>query len=129
MEIKKSGIFFLATIILLGCSKKSDTTSTIVTPTHENVFIQTWWINGVANQTAYNNASMSPVIKFLFSTKVDRSTVASAFSLTNNSGVTVACNFSYQNSDSVLIVTPAANLLALTKYSKSQEKFCYGIRS
>ncbi|OIR02951.1 hypothetical protein GALL_149510 [mine drainage metagenome] len=119
MGMKKLGIYFLASVMLFGCSKKSDTSSTVTPPAHENVFVQTWWVNDVSNQTSYNNVPRSPVIKYLFSTKVDRTTVASAFSLTNNSGVAVTCNFSYQNSDSVLIITPAANLSALTKYNIS----------
>ncbi|MDE3145636.1 MAG: Ig-like domain-containing protein [Bacteroidota bacterium] len=119
MEIKKLGIFFLVSVILFGCSKKSDTSSTVTPPARENVFIQTWWVNDVSNQSAYNNVSKLPSIKYLFSTKIDRTTVASAFALTNNSGVAVACNFSYQNSDSVLLITPAANLSALTKYTAS----------
>lgn len=55
-------------------------------------------------------------IRLSFNNKVDRSTVAGSTSLTDNAAAAVPLNFSYENNDSTIVITPSAALKYLTKY-------------
>lgn len=116
--MKKNSIVFCVIVFFFGCSKPSDSPVT-PPPAPENINTITWSVNSISDQTIYYNVSRSPVIRYSFSTKVDRTSTASAFALKDNSGNAVSCVFSYDKSDSVVLVSPAANLLSLNKYNFS----------
>jgi hypothetical protein len=73
-------------------------------------------LNGHSVNSSNYNTGVLPLLEFSFSSAVDKSTVNSAFSFTNKSGVTVAYTVSYGNGDKTVIVTPSANLKYLTNY-------------
>ena len=73
-------------------------------------------LNGHSVDSSNYNTGVLPVLEFSFSSAIDKSTVNSAFSFTNKSGVTVAYTVSYGNGDKTVIVTPSANLKYLTNY-------------
>jgi len=63
------------------------------------------------------NVKTNVTIRLSFNNVLDRTSVASAISLTDNSGITAPVNYSYEKSDSTLIITPATPLKYITKYN------------
>ena len=95
-----------------GCNKKPGNDS----PTPGNFSSTEIKLNGHSVNSSNYNTGVLPVLGFSFSAAIDKSTVHSAFSLTNKNGVTVAYTVSYDNDDKTVVVTPSANLNYLTNY-------------
>src|SRR6266487_5015068 len=70
------------------------------------------------NSSNYN-VNISPILKFSFSAAINRSTVNSAFSFADKTGIIVPYTVAYENNDNTIIIQPSANLKYLTKYSVS----------
>ncbi len=102
----------LSAVLAAGCSKKSSGPPVIPGPF--NLVSQT--LNGFSTTPPYFNISNSPVIKFAFSSPVDRSSVGSSFYFKDNSGVSIPYNASYENKDSTVVIQPASVLTAISKY-------------
>jgi hypothetical protein len=63
------------------------------------------------------NISTGVSIKLSFNNALDKSSVQSYVSLTENNSVTIPLNFIYQNNDSTVIITPQVLLKNLTRYT------------
>jgi hypothetical protein len=107
-----SAVFFLN-----GCSKHS--TGNNNPPPPSNFSLNFLNVNGVSNGYVYYGINIAPVIKFSFHAPIDRNSVASAISFSNNSGVMVAFNSSFENNDSTVVIQPSSSLVYLAKYSVS----------
>ncbi|MEP7252436.1 MAG: Ig-like domain-containing protein, partial [Ginsengibacter sp.] len=107
-------LFFLLTVLNFSCSKKESTPQTPPPPT---TFSST--AIKLNNQTlAPGNFDIpkKPVIKFSFSSPVNKSTVAAGFSFSAANGTTVSFNSSFENNDSTIVIQPPSSLGFLSKY-------------
>jgi hypothetical protein len=105
----------LVMVVFTNCKKGSGGNNTPIIPDPNLTLISTK-INGqvFSNSMIVNRA---PVIKFSFSTKIDRSTVGNNVSISNSSGVGVSSSISYENNDTTVVIQPSSILNGLTKYS------------
>lgn len=113
-------LLVLAWTLLLAACSKSDSSPTPVTPTPptpSSFSFSALKVDGVYNGFIYYNSSYNPVVKISFSTKIDHASVASAVSIRDKSGTTVAYNTTYENGDSTIVIQPGSNLQALTQYT------------
>lgn len=109
-------IYIAVTLVIFGISGcKKPAENTPITP-DPNFTIISARINGQTPGNA-NIVNPAPVIKFSFSSKVDRSTVAGNVVLTTSAGIVVPSQVTYENSDTTVVVQPSANLPGLTKYT------------
>jgi hypothetical protein len=76
-------------------------------------------VNNVYSGLDYHGVNSEPEIKLFFNDAVDRKSVESSVSLTDDNSNIKALNISYQNSDSTLILQPVTELSYITKYSLS----------
>ncbi len=122
-----SCIIILAGAFLLcaaGCKKKSSQQQPPVVPPPTVSFSIT---KQTINSATFNGTktlfglSVNPVIQISFSDKVDTSSVSSAVSFTNRSQGFANVNYkvSYQNNDSTLLISPAADIAYLNEYAFS----------
>jgi hypothetical protein len=73
--------------------------------------------NSAASATAVNyNIAVAPAIRLSFNNALDKTTVPAAITLLEGTNTT-AVNFAYENNDSTLLITPAAPLKYLTRYT------------
>ena len=84
-------------------------------PADELFNVTGYSVNGNSAPVQYN-VGYTPVIKISFSVPVNRSLVASNVLLKMNGAAIVPVNFTYQNSDSTVILQPLAALVPITKY-------------
>ncbi len=128
-RVKKSrtafNLFFLLLIILvfpfIECKKSSSTPNPPPNPPAGTTFET---IRHTLNSVTFNSIgtlygiTVNPVILISFSDKVDKNSVSSAISYYNKSQsqANVAYNISYQNSDSTILISPAANLNPLNEF-------------
>lgn len=75
-----------------------------------------WSVDGVSGKTDYENVAKQPVFQFKFSGPVSRNSVAAAFSLSEVPAAPVPVTISYANSDSTVLLRPAAALGFLERY-------------
>jgi len=109
MSISIVFIFFFA-----NCGK--DPAPTPPGPLPAN-FNGVWSVNGKTySLTSYYDINRTPVIKFSFNAAIDRSTVATSIILKENSGNPVNYNATYENGDSVVLISPSSPLINLAKY-------------
>ena len=74
--------------------------------------------NTIASTSAVNyNIKISPVIRLVFNNAVDRSSVSTAVAVLENGATATAVNYTYENSDSTLVVSPSSPLKYLTRYN------------
>ena len=107
----------LLMVLADGCKKSSaDTTPPVVQP---NFLTAKTLINNQAAAAPNRNTTLLPVIKFIFSANIDRSTVSSSISFINKLGTDVPYQLSYENHDSAIVIQPAASLTSITAYSVS----------
>ncbi len=101
------------------CSKSSDATQQQpVVPSNFNLI--TYSVDGIVTPTNIYNYSVTPIIKFQFSTVINRQTVGSNVLLNDAvSGNVISCTVSYQNGDSVIVLQPSSSLINLNKYTAS----------
>ncbi len=111
--MKRISVFFVTVFLFFACKKDS-------TPGQSNsgTFNQ---VKSTINDSLYSggtfpNAKINPVIKISFSSSINKSTIAGNVNMTGG-GLVIADNYSYENNDSTLIVTPASALGSLTSYS------------
>jgi len=116
MKRGKNYITIVLALFFLSC-KKGPGENTPLTP-DPNLTLLSATVNGqpAGNSTIVNR---TPVIKFSFSTKIDRGTVNSNLSLNSSSGTAVPVSISFENNDTTIVVQPASTLNALTRYSAS----------
>ena len=109
--------FFLL-FVFAGCNKSSDAAQPVVPPSNFNLL--SYSVDAVVSPTNANNIAVSPVLKFQFSTAINRQTVSGNILLNDAvSGSTIACTVAYQNGDSIVLLQPSSVLSYLNKYSAS----------
>ncbi len=115
--MKKILVIVIAAVVLFSC-KKGNTSKSITPPPPPGPFNFTAAIinDSLKGGLNFYNINYSPVIKLSFSAPVSKSSVAANI-LLNGAGVYVTNNFSYADSDSVIIVQPSSPLKALTSYT------------
>lgn len=114
----KTGSYIVVALLVCffsNCKKGSGGNNTPITPSPE-LTLTSAKINGqvLSNSMIVNR---TPLIKFSFSTKIDRSTVADNITLSTASGVTVPTSISYENNDTTVLVQPSSALGGLAKFS------------
>ena len=114
-------LFTLSFIILsgFGCSKKDATIGPLPTPTPSAMLLSVARLDNATLVSTSTNYDIRPaaLIKLTFNNAVDRTTVSSAVSLSENGATTISVSFNYQNSDSTFIILPQTPLKYLTRYS------------
>lgn len=111
-------LLLLPVFICAACSKGGNTTpDPIPTPPAALVLVNLKLDNTVPSTTAVNyNVKANAAIRISFNNAVDRSSVSAAVFVAENGLFNTPVNFSYENSDSTVVITPAASLKYLTKY-------------
>ena len=107
-----SVILFLFTLSFWACKKNDDDAK----PAGSLNFISEK-IDGQSAGSPYYNVALSPLIKFRFSTTVNRSTVNKSISLKDKSGTNIGFSTTYENNDSTIVVQPSSPLSPIAKYS------------
>jgi len=104
----------LFTFLFWNCNKNSGGDPTPPPVSFKSTGIA---LNGKPINSLDYNTDVVPVLKFNFSSAVNRSTVNRAFSFADKNGATVPYLVSYENNDNTIIIQPSSNLKYLTKYS------------
>lgn len=117
--MKCISIFSLALLALWGCGKSGGDNPTPPPAPPASFSFTALKVDGAFNGFSYTNTSYRPVLKFSFNTKISQSSVAGAVTFKANAGATVSYSVSLENSDSIVVIQPAANLSALTHYTVS----------
>lgn len=111
-------LLFLGTFLFIeGCGKKSSTPQPDPVPAALNLLNAKLGNSSALNGLVNYNISPAAVLRLSFNNALDKSTVASAVSLTENNTNTIPLSFSYENNDSTLVIQPAASLKYLTRYT------------
>jgi hypothetical protein len=80
--------------------------------------------NTEASLTTTNyDVKASPVIRLSFDAKVDRSSVASNITVAESGGFNISLNFSYEDNDKTILITPATPFKYLTRYTINATTF------
>jgi hypothetical protein len=111
--VKRTSIFFITAFLFLAC-KKDSTTGPPGSHTFDEV--KSTINDSIYSGGTFHNAKTNTVIKIVFSSSIDKSTVVGNVNMTGG-GIVVADNYSYANNDSTLIISPASTLGTLTTYS------------
>jgi len=112
-------IWFMPVVLSAGCSK-SDTAPTLPVPVVPALVIKAVTLNGTAaTSTKYYDVNTNPAIRYAFSAPLNRSTVSSAITIKTSSGAEVAYTTVFSNSDSNLLLLPAAPLQNISTYTVS----------
>src|SRR5215218_9251354 len=96
--------------LLYSCGKK---TSDGAQPP-SGFILNAWSLNGVSSQPVYY-ASLHPVIRFNFSSSINKSTVNNSISFLQST-TPVAYGTGYSNGESTILISPSSPLAPLTKY-------------
>ncbi len=107
-------------LLAMACSKKAAATDGTPAPQlPAPLVITAVKLDNAALLAAVNyNVKPGVTIRISFNNALDKTTAA-AVTVQENNSTPVAVNFSYENSDSTLVVTPAAPLKYLTRYNIS----------
>ena len=107
-------------ILMIQCSK-SDSSSPAPTPIPVPALLYNTGIkidNTTASTSAVTyNIKVSPVIRLAFNNALNRSTVSTSVSVLENGVTATSVNYTYENSDSTLVMTPSASFKYLTRYN------------
>lgn len=111
-------LVFLAPLFLAANCNKKDSSPEPPPPPPSTLVFTGARLDNTGALTAATNYNVRPgvSIKLSFNNAVDRSTVATSLSLKENGTTTVAVNYTYENNDSTVVITPAASLNYLTRY-------------
>ena len=119
-KIYRTYLLPLLTLVLFtaACGKKDGGGTT--TPVDPSPTPLSSTINKLDNITATAltyNIRTGAAIKLSFNNALDKTTVSSAVTLTENGTTTVPVNYVYENNDSTVVITASAALKNLTRYS------------
>jgi hypothetical protein len=117
MKTKKNTFLFpllLVSLFSSTCNKKS--TPTVVPPAPKNLSVRALFLDEVIFDNTIYGAKTKPGIRIEFTEPLLKTSISPALSLTDDAGVAVNITANLLNNDSVLIVTPSANLNYLAKY-------------
>ncbi len=112
-------IFFVCMIVLATACSKKNAAPPAPDPVPEKLYLLQTKLGAVTAVVTIDNynISKSAILKLSFDNAVDRASAASAVSLTETGVGTVAVIMSYENNDSTIVLTPAAPLKNLTRYT------------
>ena len=109
-------VHLVLSVLLQGCKKK-ETAPAPPEPVPVPLAIVSTKLNNMpVSGNANYNTGIGVIAKLSFNNAVDRSTVAAAVSLSVNGGGSVGVNYSYENNDSTIVLSPAVPLNYLTRY-------------
>ena len=111
MSRRKCGVILL-TVVCWSCGKEPGVPSGPAA-TFSSTDIK---LNGHSVNSSNYNIGILPVIRFSFSSVLDKGTVSSAFSFTNKNGAGVPYSISYEDNDKTVVINPSADLKYLTNY-------------
>ena len=116
MTSKIGLLFLLGLFLFTACQKKQD--NLVVTPLVDILTIQSSQLNNVSigNSELQIDISAKPIFTIKCSNAIDKNTAANSIQLTETSGAFSSIKLSYQNHDSVIVITPSSNLKYLSKY-------------
>ena len=115
MRFFSIGLVFISLAGLYSCSK-GNKGSAPTPPAPSSFSFSSVKVNGVSNGYNYPNVNATPVIKLSFSAAVNPATINSSVTFKTLTGTSVAYTATYQNSDSVVVISPS-KLSFLTKYT------------
>ncbi len=114
--------FVAASICLLAlnaCGKGGGEDNPPPPPPPSSFSLLSSTINNQPAQANNYDIGTSPQFRFRFSAAINRSTVAANIKLRNDLSNAVACQYGYEQGDSVVVLQPAAALQYLSRYSVS----------
>ncbi len=109
---------YIILLACIACSKGGDDPPPSP-PAPVNFSLAATTINNAPALPTNYNVSATPAIRFRFPVAVNRNTVASSIQFRDNATNTVAYNVTYENSDSIVVITPATALTHITRYTVS----------
>lgn len=108
----------LCCISYTSCGKGSSGTNPPPEPPPSFSFVSLK-VDGVFSGYNYYGTSVNPVLRFSFSDKIDRNSIASAFSFSSKAGTAVTFTSTLENGDSAVVLKPSSPLAFLTPYTVS----------
>ena len=119
---KRFYYFILSLFFIAACSKKESTPAPTPTPPAALVFTGAKIDNAGAFTSAANyNVRVMPSVKLSFNNAVDRTLVSTGVTLKESGGPNVTVNYTYENGDSTVVLTPSSPLKYLTRYVATAE--------
>ncbi|HMI79812.1 MAG TPA: Ig-like domain-containing protein, partial [Ferruginibacter sp.] len=115
----KNYIFLLFLLPVYFSCSKSENNNAAPPPLPASFSFNTLKINGQLSGFTSYNINRTPVIKFSFSSVLNRSTVAGSVLFRDKSGATINYSTTYENNDSTVVIQPAAPINFLSKYTVS----------
>ena len=121
-------------LALTGC-KKSTTTTSVEPPQYPLHLVSAKLDNtsallSTAGNVALNqNKGTSVVTRLSFNNAVNRSTVSTAVSFRSEANTIIALNYSYENNDSTLVITPSSPVQNFTHYIISVSESLQSVKS
>jgi hypothetical protein len=116
--MRRVGTIIFIILVFAACGKKDNPQPPpIVTP--PNFSISSWSINGQNNLAQFVNIPLPPVIRLKFPLAINRGSVTTSIGVKQINGTDISYNASYENGDSVIVITPASPLNYLTRYTLS----------
>ena len=116
--MSKNTILLVGGLLLLtACQKKQDAII-VVPPLAEVLTIASSLLNtnAIANNESVIDIPVLPTFTIKCSNAIDKNAAVKAIQLTEAAGTSASINLSYQNHDSVVVITPSSKLKYLTKY-------------
>lgn len=108
--------FLLACFV--SCDKKSNTPDPVPPPPPPpSLVFNSLSVNGSFSGFSYYGVNTQPIIKFSFSSPVNRTSAANSFSFRNHTGGNVVFNLTYENGDSTVVITPSSPLSFISKFT------------
>ena len=101
-------------LFLFSCSKNENTQPPVIPP---GPFTSTSVSVNSSTQQPFKFVSLLPTLKISFSSKINTATVAGNILFNQVSGSAISFTTTFENSDSVLVIRPSANLNSLTNFS------------
>jgi hypothetical protein len=111
-------IYIWLLLFFLSACKKSSSDDPKPPAVHRPI-LETILINNVTFSNEYYNSTLKPQIKLKFNHPIKVQTIQSSITLKDDAGNGITLQTSTTNADSVIIVSPANNLLGLKKYNLS----------
>lgn len=111
--MKRILVFSGLILLLNACGDKSDSPAPV---TPKQITLRSALLDNGTFQETHYMASLQPVLKFVFSEPVLKSSVTTAISFTDLSGVQVPYSVTYQQGDSAIVLQTGTRLNGITKY-------------
>src|SRR5687768_5160675 len=109
-------VIIFSGIIFTNCNKGADPSPPPPPPPPASFALNQWAVNGNTTVGTHYNVSRTPVIRLSFGAAINRTTTSMGILFKESSGTPVNFNITYQNSDSILLLSPVQPLSFLTKY-------------